>query len=369
MVEEIITALSRFTHLFVIARNSTFTYKGRAVDVKQVGRELGVRYVLEGSVRKSGSRLRITGQLIDAATSAHIWADRFDGALDDVFELQDEIAMSVVGAIAPKLEQAEIERAKRKPTDSLDAYDYYLRGIACLYRWTKDAIEDALRLFQKAIDLDPEFGGAYGMAARCQVFRAANGWLPPDDREGAVLLARQTLHFGSDDASALMAGGFAIAYLADELDAGASIIDRALAMNPNMATAWHFSCWLRIFLGQPELALMHECRAMRLSPLDPLLGHMQAAAALAELCGGRYVEASSWAQKATRAQPKGLVGSVIAAASCALAGHEKEAQESVARLHQLMPALSISVLMMFPFRRTEDRTKLEQGLRIAGVSD
>jgi adenylate cyclase len=177
MVEEIITALSRFRDLFVIARNSSFTYKGRAVDVKQVGRELGVRYVLEGSVRRAGSRVRITGQLIDTATGAHLWADRFDGSLEDIFELQDQVTAGVVSAIAPKLEQAEIERAKRKPTDSLDAYHCYLRGLAGLLRFTKEANSEALSHFLQAIKLDPNFAAAYGMAARCYPQRKAGRWI------------------------------------------------------------------------------------------------------------------------------------------------------------------------------------------------
>ena len=178
VVEEITTALSRFRSLFVIARNSSFTYKARSVDVKQVGRELGVRYVLEGSVRKAGDRLRITGQLIDASTGAHLWADRFDGSLEDVFDLQDRVAASVAGAIAPRLEQAEIERVKRKPTDSLDAYDYYLRGMASYHRppfANRDAISEALRLFGRAIDLDPECATAYARAAYCYVMRRGSG--------------------------------------------------------------------------------------------------------------------------------------------------------------------------------------------------
>ena len=167
IVEEIITELSRTRWLFVIARNSSFTYKGRAVDVKQVGRELGVRYVLEGSVRKAGSRVRITGQLVDTATGAHLWAERFDGGLEDIFDLQDQVTARVVGAIAPKLEQAEIERAKRKPTESLDAYDYFLRGLAVCHEWTREANNEALSLFYKAIELDPNFAAAYAFAARC----------------------------------------------------------------------------------------------------------------------------------------------------------------------------------------------------------
>src|SRR5260221_703033 len=186
VVEDIITALSRVRWLFVIARNSSFTYKGRAVDIKQVGRELGVRYVLEGSVRRATNRMRITGQLIDASSGAHLWADRFDGGLVDVFDLQDQVAASVVGAIAPKLEQAEIERAKRKPTESLDAYDYYLRGIAsfhAVFHGTKEAVSEALRLFYRAIELDPDFASAYGMAAWCYVLRKNYGWITDDAQE------------------------------------------------------------------------------------------------------------------------------------------------------------------------------------------
>ena len=193
MVEEIITALSRFQNLFVIARNSSFTYRGRAVDVKQVSRELGVRYVLEGSVRKSANRVRITGQLIDATTAAHLWADRFDGTLEDVFDLQDKVTVSVVSAIAPKLERVEIERAKRKPTESLDAYDYFLRGMANVHQWTRAANDEALRLFYKAMELDPAFASAYGMAAWCYIWRKLNGWVidrAQETSEGARLARR-----------------------------------------------------------------------------------------------------------------------------------------------------------------------------------
>src|SRR4030095_12487888 len=177
IVEEIITALSRMHWLFVIARNSSFTYKGRAVDVKQVGRELGVRYVLEGSVRKAGTKVRITGQLLDASTGGHLWADRFDGDLEDIFDLQDQVMESVVGAITPQVEKAEIERAKRKPTESLDAYDYFLRGMAAFHPWTREGNNEALRLLYRAIELAPDFAAAYGMAARCYARRKTGGWV------------------------------------------------------------------------------------------------------------------------------------------------------------------------------------------------
>ena len=259
MVEEIITALSRFRGLFVIARNSSFAYKGRAVDVKQVGRELGVRYVLEGSVRKAGSRVRISGQLIDTATGAHLWADRFDGALEDIFDLQDQVTASVVGAIAPKLEQAEIERSRRKPTESLDAYDYYLRGMAGLHLWTREGNKEALSHFYRAIELDPSFASAYGMAARCFTQRKASGWMTdrPQEVTETVRLARQARDLGREDAVALSGAGIALAYVAGEVDEGAKLIQRALVLNPNLAWAWYFSGWVKIYLGEPETAIEH----------------------------------------------------------------------------------------------------------------
>src|SRR5262249_5216758 len=219
MVEDIITALSRFKSLFVIARNSSFTYKGKAVDIKQVGRELGVRYVLEGSVRKAGDRLRISGQLIEAATGGHLWADHFDGVLEDIFELQDRITSSVVGAIAPKLEQAEIERAMRKPTENLDAYDYFLRAMACYHLFTKDSLLEARRLFRRATDLDPNYAAAYGFEVQCVLACLANGWSADPEREitEGVRLARRAVALGMDDPVALAFGAGGLGYLAGEL--------------------------------------------------------------------------------------------------------------------------------------------------------
>src|SRR5450759_4230868 len=257
MVEDIITALSRMRWLFVIARNSSFTYKGRTVDVKQVGRELGVRYVLEGSVRKSVNRVRITGQLIDALTGTHLWADRFDGALEDIFDLQDRVTASVVSAVAPKLERVEIERAKRKPTESLDAYDYYLRGVASAIPYTREGDNEALRLFYRAIELDPDFAVAYGWAAWIFVTRKSNGWMTDRALEiaEAVRLGRRAVELGDDDAAALCWGGFALAYVAYELDDGIAYVDRALVLNPNLAAAWYVSAWLRVYIGEPEDAI------------------------------------------------------------------------------------------------------------------
>ena len=372
VVEEIITALSRMRWLFVIARNSTFTYKGRAVDVKQVGRELGVRYVLEGSVRKAANRVRITGQLIDSASGVHLWADRFEGALEDIFDLQDQMTASVVGAIAPKLEQAEIERAKLKPTESLDAYDYYLRGKANVHHGTKEAIAEALRLFDRAIALDAHFASAYGMAAWCYVMRKNFGWMTDPARETAELerLAKKAVALGKEDAVALHTGGFALAHVPGHLEAGAALIDRALALDPNLAAAWHVSGWVRIHLGEPEAAIAHMARAMRLNPLDPMLYGMLNGTAAGHFLAGRYDDASSWAEKALREDPTHAPAMRMAAASHALAGRLPQAREVIARLRDADPALRLSNVAAFvPFRRPEDFDRYVQGLRQAGLPE
>ena len=370
IVEDITIALSRFRWLFVIARNSSFTYKGRAVDVKQVGRELGVRYVLEGSVRRAGNRIRIAGQLIDAETGAHLWADRFDGALEDMFDLQDHVTSSVVGAIAPKLQQAEITRARRKPTDNLDAYDYYLRGLAKARQWTKDANNEALQLFRKAIELDPSLASAYGMAAWCYVRRKAHRWMIDGVRERAeaTRLARKAVHHGGDDPVALCMGGYALAFVAHKFDDAADYIDRGLAINPNLAQAWMFSSWLRIWRGEPDLALDHVAHGMRLSPLDPNTFGMHGATAYAHFLASRYDVASSWAEKAMRDNPTFLLAICISAASNALAGRLEPAQADMARALECDPDLRASNLEdLAPFRRAEDLATFAMGLRKAGL--
>jgi len=301
MVEEITTALSRFKALFVIARNSSFTYKGRAVEVKQVGRDLGVRYVLEGSVRKAANRVRITGQLIDATTGAHLWADRFDGGLGDVFDLQDQVTERVVGALAPAVETAEIERAKYKPTESLDAYAIYLRGLAKFYRYGDQmATTEALRLFNGAIELDPDFALAYSHAGHCYAHTKTNGWFSGTANEIAETsrLAQRALELGKDDADVLCGSGWALAFVVRDLAVGAGLLDRALMLNSNLAEAWRCSGWMKNWLGEPKLAIDHYARAMRLSPLGRWLVDIQSGTAHAHFFLGRYDEASSWAAMA-----------------------------------------------------------------------
>jgi len=253
IVEEITTGISRLPWLFVIARNSSFTYKGKAVDVKQVARELGVRYVLEGSVRKAANRVRITAQLIDTTSGAHIWADRFDGALDDIFELQDQVASGVVGAIEPKLRQSEIERATRKPTESLDAYDLYLRALLGVHQLTSEGVENAIRQLERALEIDPSYGPAAALAAYCRARQVAHGWArrTPELEAVALHFARRAIDTGKDDPDALWMAGQMIAQYSGDHKAGAAAIERALLLNPNAALAWTAAVGCIFFSTKP----------------------------------------------------------------------------------------------------------------------
>jgi TolB-like protein len=372
MVEDIITALSRFKSLFVIARNSSFVYKGRAVDVKQVGRELGVRYVLEGSVRKSSSRVRITAQLIDSATGAHLWADRFDGELEDVFDLQDQVTASVIGAIAPKLEQVEIERAKRKPTESLDAYDYYLRGLANSSQWSKEPTDEALHMFYRAIELDPGFAAAYGMAAYCFVMRKGNRWIIDRASEvaEAARLSRLAVDLGADDAVALAGGGYTLAFVVHEVEKGSAYIDRAIALNANFATALVSSSWAKAFLGESDEAIKRATSSMRLSPLDPFSFRALGAIGLAHFIAGRYDEASSWGEKSMQLRPHYLPAICYVAAAQELAGRHSEALKMMAHLREVDPAMRVSdVKDWMPIRSADGVARYEDGLRRAGLPE
>lgn len=372
VVEDIISALSRIGWLFVISRNSSFIYKGRPVDVKEVGRELGVRYVLEGSVRKAAHRVRITGQLIDATTGAHLWAERFESALDDIFELQDQVAESVVGAIVPQLERAEIDRAKRKPTESLDAYDYYLRGMANFHQRTREAVGEALPLFHKAAELDPDFASAYGMAAWCHFWRKINGWMtdPADEFAKAARLARRAVELGVNDAVALTRGGHALGHFGGDLDGCIALLDRALVLNPNLSAAWYLGGFQRIARGEHDDAIERIAHAMRLSPLDPEMVRMQAGTAMAHLFAGRFDAASSWAEKALRDLPGFLLAAGIVAASHALAGRTDEARQALRHLRGLDPELRISNLKDWVLlRRPEDLAVFTEGFRKAGLPE
>jgi TolB-like protein/Tfp pilus assembly protein PilF len=374
MVEDIITALSRFRYLFVIARNSSFTYKGRAADIKQVGRELGVRYLLEGSVRKSADRLRIAGQLIDASSGVHLWADRFEGAVEDVFELQDQVTESVVGAIAPRLLQAEIDRVSRKPTPNLDAYDLFLRGLENVYKHSREGNKEALRCYYKAIELDPNYSIAYAAAADCFSQRKSYGWIIDREQEisEARRLARRAVQWGKDNGTVLFLAGYALAYVVGDLDDGAAFLERALLINPNFALGWNLSGWADVWLGEPDRAIERFAHAMRLSPIDPGLFGMQQGTAHAHFFAGRYDEAVSWAKMALREQPNSHGALRIGAASCAVAGRGGEAKRLIARLLEIDPALRVSSLVqnvLGPYRQPADPAKYADALRKAGLPE
>jgi adenylate cyclase len=372
LVEDIITALSRFKSLFVIARNSSFSYKGKSPDIRQVGKELGVRYVLEGSVRKAGGRVRITGQLIDTATGTHLWADRIDGSLQDVFELQDQVTTSVVGAIAPKVERAEMERARRKPVENLDAYDCFLRGLAHSYVTTREAQEEAVRLFYRAIELDPDFSTPYGMAAGMYTYRKAQRWVVDTAREEAEIrrLALRVSAIGRDDALGLSWTGFALVYICREDGTGTALIDEALSVNQNLAVGWVNRALVSTAFGQHEAAIEQAVRVFRLSPIDPESYRTEVTMANAHLCQDNYAEASSWATRALSRQVNYLPAMRVATAANALAGNIDEARRILDEMRQLDPTLSLSNFRKFTlFRRSEDNERFIEGFRLVGLPE
>jgi TolB-like protein len=369
--EDLVTALSQFRWLSVIARNSEFPFKGKAVTAR-TAQEQSVRYLLEGSVRKSAHRVRITARLIDAVTASHLWANHVDGELGDIFDLQDQVTADLIGAIMPTLERVEINRAKRIPNESLDPYHCYLRGMGSVYEWTRDGISRGLSLFYKAIEIDPEFAPAYGMAAYCYVQRKSYGWIAdrPQEMAECAWLARQAAELGNDDAGALAKAAHAIASVTEDIDSGAVFIEQALRLNPNLAAGWYVSGWIRLFLGEPSTGIEHLARAMRLSPFDQLLVKIRAGVAYAHFLSGRYDDASLAAEKALRARPHYLTAMRGAAASHALAGRLSEARKLIERVHHSDPALHISNLTnLLPFRRANDFDRWAVGLQRAGLPD
>lgn len=372
IVEDITTELSRFSELFVIARNTSFTYKGRAVDIRAVRRDIGVRYVLEGSVRKVEKRVRITGQLIDAESGKHIWADRFESSLDDIFELQDQMAHSVVGAIAPRLEQAEIERAKQKPTESLSAYDCFLRGMADWHDWTRAGHDAALRQFYRAIELDPAFARPHALAAACFLMRKSNGWVVDRATETAETnrLARLAADLGRTDAVALAWSAHALAHVVGDIKAGIALIDHALKLNPNLAVAWQRSGWINVYAGECEVAIEHLRHAIRLSPLDPLMHLAYSAMAFAHFLLGDLDQSATWSDRALQMRPNWPVALRVSAMSHALAGRERPTREAMTRLRALQPTLRLSNLHEQVFlHRPEHMRKFIQGMRRAGLPE
>ena len=372
MVEEIITALSRIRWLFVIARNSSFTYKGKPVDVKQVARELGVRYILEGSVRKAGGRVRITAQLIDASTGAHLWADRFDGSLEGVFELQDQVASGVVGSIEPRLRQSEIERANRKLTESLDAYDLYLRALALRDIHTDESVREAVSLLKRALAIDPNYAPAKALIGWHRVHQTSHGRSPVSDTDTAeaVALARQALEAGKDDPDTLWMAAATLTIFAGELTVAAAAIDRALTLNPNSAHAWMVRGVVSVNLGQPGPAIEACERAMRLSPLDRQRRNFTTGIARAHLVG-RYEEAADWAERTLRDEPGYRAALVTKAIACAHLARMEEARAALSQQIEAQPGLTIARYRAF-WSRVFSPELMEislSGLRKAGLPE
>jgi adenylate cyclase len=304
MVEDIITGLSRIKWLFVIARNSSFAYKGKSPDIRQVGRELGVRYVLEGSVRKAANRVRISAQLIEAQTRAHLWAERYDRTLDDIFALQDEITFSVVGAIEPSLRAAEIERVKRKRPESLDAYDLYLRALSSSWNTTPAAATLALEYLEETLRIDQSYPAAHGLAAICHYRRFIRGSVALEEKSAAVGHARAVLASGSDDATALAQAAFVLHAIGDDSPTARSTLDRAIVLNPNSAQVIAYSAVVSADLGNYETAIEEAQRSIRLSPFDPMLFRAEMALTVAYYYSGRFADAAEAAMRAIRSNPQ-----------------------------------------------------------------
>ncbi|HTC98001.1 MAG TPA: adenylate/guanylate cyclase domain-containing protein [Bradyrhizobium sp.] len=372
MVEEITTAIARLPWLFAIARNSAFTYKGRAVDVKQVAQELGVRYVLEGSVRKAGNRVRIAGQLIDTTTGAHIWAARFDGALDDIFELQDQVASSVAGAIEPKLRQSEIERASRKPSANLTAYDLYLRALAQSYRYTDEAFAEAVVLAREALAIDPSYTPAAAMVGWCRMLQRTQGWgaLSDEDTGEACRLARQALEAARDDAETIWQAALTLFFLAGEAAMAAAALDRAMALNPNSANAWLARGIIHAWRNQPEAAIEAIERARRLSPFDPYTFRNAYNLAIAHLAARRFEQAIEWADRALHDQPRTVTAMRVKVAALAHLGQLDEARAELSRMLAIDPKLTIAGFLGSAHYQAPEVLELYvTGLRLAGLPE
>jgi len=372
MVEEIITALSRLNWLFVIARNSTFTYKGRAVKVREVARELGVRYVLEGSVRKGGNRLRIAGQLIDADSGTQMWADRFDGELEDILDLQDKVTDSVIGAIEPKIMKAEIDRSRRKRPENLDAYDLYLRALPHLYKFRPEDNLAALSLLEESIALDPHFAPALANAAWCYEQRVMRRWptFQEKDIENAGRLARSVMALNTEDANALALSAFTLLITSRDFDVSLKAAERALSIHPNSASVCWTAGWVKLFCGYPEDALTVFNRSRLLSPFDTLLPYLLNGIAGSNLILGNFTEAAEAGRESV-----GIIDEIdvvywFLSAACAYSGLAEEAQRAVTKLVELNPLSSISHFReTLPFKNPDHLEIVLEGFRRAGLRE
>jgi adenylate cyclase len=369
MVEEIITALSRFKWLFVIARNSSFTFKRKAVDIKEVGRRLGVRYVLEGSVRKAAGKVRIIGQLIDAITGAHIWADRFERDLTDVFALQDEVTVAVVSAIQPKLLQTEIATATRRRPENLTAYDLYLRAMPHFYLTTRESLAEAIRLAHRALDLDPRFGLVAALAGVLHMNNVLLGYAddPQFGRQEAIRLMRLAFSLDDGDPDTLAWAALTSTFMVGDWESEIEMADRAVELNPNSYVAWISRGWVHRNAGLSEEAIRSFQRAIRASPVDPLLYRLFAGMGMALIELRRFEEAIVAGKKALRQNSSFSAINVVLASALAHLGRDAEAREAAARVLELDPAFTISA-RMGPRRQAHAKLQIE-GLRKAGLPE
>ncbi|HEX2137059.1 MAG TPA: adenylate/guanylate cyclase domain-containing protein [Microvirga sp.] len=370
IVEEIIAALSRVRGFFVVSRNSTFTYKGRAVDPRQVSREVGVRYVLEGSVRRSGQRLRIGAQLVDAASGTQVWSQRYDGESADVFDLQDRVTEAVVGAIEPRIALSEIERARRKRPDSLSAYDCVMRALPAIWSQDPETTEDGLRLAEAAMTLDPNYALPRALAAWCHAQRLAylRTKNAGEDRSRAIALARDAVRLADDDPLVLTCAGAAYS-ITRELALAQALIEKALRLDPNLAWAWHRSGWINVYTREPDRALEHFRRAMRLSPVDPLMFNIYIGMGAAYLDKGEYDEAARWIEKGLREKPDAVWANRILAATYFHGGRIDEARRAFAALLEKFPDLTVSNLLERTPGSDVMRAKFAEAFRALGLPE
>jgi adenylate cyclase len=371
LVEDIVTGLSHIPSLFVIARNSSFAYKGKAIDVRQVGRELGVRYLLEGSVRKVGQRLRITGQLVEAETGAHLWAKKFDSAIEDVFDLQDRVTTAVAGAIEPSVTQAEIRRANRKPTDNLQAYDWLLRALGEEQLYSRDSVDRAMQMARCATELDPRYAEAYARLAELIMLRRGNGWVEDEAAETAegVRFAHLAVQLAPNDSIVLTKAAVALGILNCDLVNAIPWLDRAIALNPNSAEALGRGALLRVFAGDYATAADYTERAMRLSPFDFYSFVFSLARGYSHLFRRQLPEAVSWVAKAAQQNPRNAPTFLSLGSALAHAGQIEEARAAIRRLLELNP---MSTRSWFWQRRRfleEDFEYLMAGARLAGLPE
>jgi TolB-like protein/Tfp pilus assembly protein PilF len=369
MSEDIITALSRFRWFFVIARNSSFAYKGRSIDVRQIGRELGVRYVLEGSVRKGGNRLRITVQLVEAESGNHLWAEKYDAALADVFDLQDKITEGVVGAVEPSVQKAEIERTRRKRPGSLAAYDYYLQALPHAWVNTTAEAENALQLLGKALEIDPDYTAAHGLAALCHWHRYQRGGLEPGERRKAVGHARAVLSSTTDDANALAFAAFISASLDNEHEVALGAAEKAILLSPNSARAHTNRAATHMVIGNYDSAIESALYAIRLNPLDPMRYGPEGVLAISYFNLGRYDAATDAARRAIQSNPGFIHGYAVLAAGCLRLGRREQAQDTIRHALNVEPKFRASAYKSAPVGPPDRMESFMEALRECGLPE